>query len=602
MAVNKYADADRLTKGKVTKQIKEGGDNGCNFCNNPSCGGHHPELKEEISMLQSVRDMPELDWRQQLSHPDDFTLKDFHNRMGATQQVIRDNPVIRGAVKNERAHTIGSRVRLTYEPDYEKLGLSIEWQAEMAALVEDLWECDMEDPIYTWNDAAGCNTFSGQMGLAFMECTGAGEVLGIFVEDEQEKDHAPIDTRFLLLDVSRLSTPLDKRDKARDLRIVEGKKLNKYGNALGYYISNEMPNTNCFNRFSVMARSADKLKWDFIPKFNEWNGPQVVHWYDKERAGQNRSVPDLASALKRTHMLEIYEETVLDAATRDAAFAMWVESDMPNVGQAFNQNPGMSPAEYVEEVMGAQMNARSEYYADRDVHLKSGKASLPQMMTTETIKNLSPGSPNDNHVNFDRAMQTAIGRSLGVDPYTFTGDMTNVNFSTVRASLLQTWTNRNFKRDQIFTQIGTPIFVNWFEEKIARGEIRFPINSNRTLSHLNYFYKNRRALTMVDFCGPGQEHIDPIKGFKSQDGAIARGLQTRSDYYKSFTQTTFRKAVRKLKYEKQVLRECGLDEFIHASTPINSQANDRVSDSDLPDPDDIDTDADPDEDEANGNS
>lgn len=583
MAVNKFQDAERLSKNRVTKKINKD-DNGCEYCNNPHCNGYHEGVNpdKEVSMLQSVSDMPELDWRQKLSHPDDFTLKDFHDRMGATQQVIRDNPIIRGGVKNERAHMMGSKVRLTYEPDYEKLGLSIDWQAEMAAQVEDLWECDMEDPIYNWNDAAGCNTFSGQMGLAHMEASGAGEVLGVFVEDEKEQDHAPFTTRFLIIDVSRLSTPFNKRSRSREERIVEGKKLNKFGASEGFYISNEMPNTNCFNRFASMARNASKLKWDYIPKFNEWNGPQVVHWYDKERAGQNRAVPDLASALKRTHMLEIYEETVLDAATRDAAFAMWVESDMPNVAQAFNQNPGMSPADYVEQVMGAQMDARSEYYTDRDIHLKSGKASLPQMMTTERIRNLSPGSPNDNHVNFDRAMQTAIARSLGVDPYTFTGDMTNVNFSTIRAALMQTWTNRNYKRDQIFTNIGTPIFVNWFEEKIARGEIRFPIKSNRTLSHLNYFYKNRRALTMVDFCGPGMDHIDPIKGFKAQDGAIASGLQTRSDYFKQFTPTTFRKAVSKLKYEKKVLEDCGLTEYVNSNKPADTQANDRVSDASLP--------------------
>ena len=592
MAVNKHADADRLTANKVTKRLKGKEEVGCSFCGSSHCNGHHErDPSKDVSLIQNVRDMPELDWRQSLDHPDAFTLNDFHQRMGATQQIIRDNPLIRGGVKNERAHVIGSRVRLTYEPDYEKLGLDIDWQMDMAALVEDLWECDMEDPIYNWGDAAGCNTFSGLMGLAFMECNGTGEVLGIFVEDDKEEDHAPFTTRFSLLDVSRLSTPYSKRNASRRLRIVEGKKLNKYGRAEGFYISNEIPNTNCFNRFSTMARNADQLKWKFIPKFNEWNGPQVVHWYDKERAGQNRSVPDLAAALKRTHMLEIYEETILDAATRDAAFAMWVESDLPNVGQAFNTNIGLSPADYVEQVMGAQMGARNDYYADRDIHLKAGKASLPQMMTTERIRNLSPGSPNDQHVNFDRSMQTAIARSLGVDPYTFTGEMTNVNFSTIRASLLQTWTNRNFKRDQIFTHIGTPIFVNWFEEKVARGEIRFPINSNRTLSHLNYFYKNRRALTMVDFCGPGQEPIDPIKGFKSQDGAIARGLQTRSRYYKQYTDTTFRKAVSKLKYEKKVLQDCGLDEFVDASTPINSQANDRVADSDLPDPDDFDSDA-----------
>lgn len=580
--VNKYTDAERLTANKVTKTIKPDDQKGCGICGSPQCGGHHDKKpNKDGNILQSMRDVEGFDWRQSLSHPDDFTLNDFHQRMGATQQAIRDNPTIRGAVKNERAHVIGPKVRLTYEPDYEALGLSINWQMQMAAQVEDLWEHDMEDPVYMWNDAAGCSTFSGQMGLAFSECSGAGEVLGIFVEDEKESNHSPVTTKFLMLDISRLSTPYNKRTQARKRRIVEGKQLNKYGKPVGYYVSNEIPASNCFNRFTSAARAAEQLKWKYIPKFNDWNSPQVVHWYDKERTGQNRAIPDLASALKRTHMLETYEETILDAATRDAAFAMWVESDMPNVGQAFQANIGMSPSEYVEEVMGSQMQARQDYYSDRDLELKSGKGLLPQLMTTEKLRSITPGSPTDNHVNFDRAMQTAIGRSLGVDPYTFTGDMTNVNYSTIRAALLQTWTNRTFKRDAIFTHIGTPIFATWFEEKVARGQIKFPISSNRTLSHLNYFYKNRRALTMVDFCGPGQEPIDPIKGFKAQDGAIARGLQSRSRYYKQFTDTTFRKEVTRIKYEEELLKECGLEHFIGSGKTISQEANDRIPDSNL---------------------
>ena len=60
----------------------------------------------------------------------------------------------------------------------------------------------------------------------------------------------------------------------------------------------------------------------------------------------------------------------------------------------------------------------------------------------------------------------------------------------------------------------------------------------------------------------GKNPIDPIKEFKSQDGGIARGFQTRSRYYKQYADTTFRRAVSKLKYEKKVLQDCGLDEFV----------------------------------------
>ena len=169
---------------------------------------------------------------------------------------------------------------------------------------------------------------------------------------------------------------------------------------------------------------------------------------------------------------------------------------------------------------------------------------------------------------------------MGVDPYTFTGRMEGVNFSTIRAALLQTWQNRKYKRDGIYNHIGTPRFIVWFEEKIARGEVRMPIGSNRTLSHLHFFFQDRRALTMVEFAGPGQEQIDAIKGFRAQEGALNCGLQTRSNYFTQYTNTTFRKATNRMAYEKKLMHDLGLSEFLKGNNAepraVGTAQNDRV--------------------------
>ena len=136
-----------------------------------------------------------------------------------------------------------------------------------------------------------------------------------------------------------------------------------------------------------------------------------------------------------------------------------------------------------------------------------------------------------------------------------------MNFSTIRAVQIQTWMNRYWKRDAIFSYMGAVIFQVWLEDKIARGEFVIPGIRTTRMRQLNYFYENRRALSMVEFCGPGRESIDPIKGFKAQQGAILCGLQTRDNYFKTYTNTTFRKAVTRLKYEKEVLEREGLEEF-----------------------------------------
>lgn len=582
MATDVYTDAIQKSAGRITKVIDKNAEDpmseSCSYCNDPRCSGSHnhpgDKKNKNAQVLQRIQDNPVLDWRQRHDNPDEFVAENFHRRLGETHQVIRDNPMVQGAIKNERAHVMGSKVRLSYNPDYESLGQSIEWSMKIAAQVEDLWEREMEDPVYCWNDTAGDLTFSGQMGLSFMEGTGSGEALNLFIADPTDFDHKPFTMTTSQIDVSRLSTPFKYKS---DNRVRHGKRLNKHGRVQNIYISNEIPGVGVHNRFTSRALKHKQLKWKSVRPFSLEGTPQYTHWFDKERVGQTRASADLAAGLKRVHMLETYEETIIDAAVRDAAFAMWVESNSPTVGQAFTTNPGMSPGEYVEEVLGATTEARTEYYKDRQLELQAGKGLITQLMTDETMKSMSPGSPNDNAVNFGRAMQVAMARALGIDPYTLHGDMTGVNFSTIRASQLQTWVNRHWKRDQIFTYMGTPIFSVWFEEKVARGDIKMPVGRN-TRQQLQFFYNNRRALTMVEFNGPGQESIDPIKGFRAQEGAIKFGLQTRDIYYKQFTNTTFRKAVARLAYEKKLLKENDLAEYTSeiADSGIGGQASDRV--------------------------
>lgn len=552
-------------------------ESGCSYCGSDKCGGHHFEGKKKKSQIwQTVRDNNQLDWRHRHDDPNAFVSPDEQiKKIGQVEHALRENPTVKGAVKNERAHTIGYKVRLTYEPDYEALGQDIDWAMRFSAQVEDLWERDMEDPVYCWGDASGSQTFSEQMGLAHNEICGTGEALGLFFEEPKRgSGNRPVDTTFSFADVSRLTTPQNKLGKTN---IVHGKQVNKHGKLIRLYVADEIPGSTMANRFTNAARHRPTNRHTPIKPFNDWNSPQAVHYFDKERTGQHRAIPELAAALKRIGMMNTFEETMLDAAIRDAAFAMWVESDSPNMAQAFSSNPGMSPKQYVNETVGEMTKIRNKYYEKQKLELQHGRGAIPQLMTHEHLHMNTPSTPSEAIAPFGNQMSTAIARAMGVDPYTYTGRMEGVNFSTIRAALLQTWTNRRYKRDGIFNHIGTPRFVVWFEEKIARGEIKMPIDSNRTLSHLNYYYNNRRALSMLQFHGPGQEQIDAIKGFRAQEGALACGLQTMQGYYHSYTDTTFRKAARRTKYEHETLRDMGLGYLIKNRKGVGGASNDRVS-------------------------
>lgn len=105
-----------------------------------------------------------------------------------------------------------------------------------------------------------------------------------------------------------------------------------------------------------------------------------------------------------------------------------------------------------------------------------------------------------------------VARSLGVSYHTYTGDLREVNYSSIRQGT--TSERRNFRRLQGFfrRKFHTPIFKAWAECELLKGEIT-PSEYKKVIS--NFTFKPQ-----------GWEYIDPTKEVNANKTAIDSGFKS----------------------------------------------------------------------------
>lgn len=127
-------------------------------------------------------------------------------------------------------------------------------------------------------------------------------------------------------------------------------------------------------------------------------------------------------------------------------------------------------------------------------------------------------APQRNPTNTQFLMQstdTEVARALGVSYASYTGDLTKVNYSSIRVGSLEQ--RRIFKRLQRFfkRRFHNVVFKKWLEFELLNARIS-----------LNEFEAVSKSF---DFIAQGWEYIDPDKEISAQIKAIQAGLKTRSE-------------------------------------------------------------------------
>lgn len=235
----------------------------------------------------------------------------------------------------------------------------------------------------------------------------------------------------------------------------------------------------------------------FLAKMQSVRTPaeDVIHLFEKDRPGQLRGVPRLASVILQLRDLNEYNEAILIKKKIEACFAAFVTTD--------EENRTISPNAASSSVDGASGNT----YSQRTETLSPGMVEY--LKPGETVEFGNPSSTAGSG-EFESAHLRAAAMGAGLTYEILTGDLSRVNFSSLRAGGHQFRMSIEQFRWITFIPGFCMRVQSWFEEAA------YLAGRTRTNSY------------EFSWTPPRWEYVNPLDDVKTDKEELSAGLSSWS--------------------------------------------------------------------------
>ena len=246
---------------------------------------------------------------------------------------------------------------------------------------------------------------------------------------------------------------------------------------------------------------------------------EILHAFlpdDSEDDTTTRGIPWTHAAATKIKILDGYEEAELVAARVGACKGGFLS---PPADQQYD---GDVPDTAIEEVEPGMIQ------------------ELPPGYSWQTY---DPTHPNQNYAGYVKSVLRSIASGLGVSYNSLANDLEGVNYSSIRAGLLE---ERDVWRAlQQFTieHFCEPVFAKWIEAAWLSGQLQIELSD--------------LARVRAKFQARGWQWVDPLKDIRASIEAVGNHLATRSDILAEQGED-FEEVVARLAEEKEMLQRAGL--------------------------------------------
>lgn len=396
-----------------------------------------------------------------------------------SRDLVRNHGVAEGALQTITDNVVGVGLRLSAAPDYKLLGKTKDWAEEWSNNVEALWR--------TWAgtaacDAARCLTFDGLTTQIFRSGweNGEGLALPLWLPDPRPAA-GKFSTRLQVIEPDRLCNPNFGPDSPT---LRGGVEIDGFGGPLAYWIKKTHPG----DRYALLGSMI--WDWERIPATTPWGRPRVIHAHDKERSGQTRGKPKLASVMRQFKVLGDYTNAELKAAVVNAMVALVTESTM---GQ-----------EQLVELLSSNPDALKQYQDGLSNRNRSAinfrEGLVVPLALGEKISSFSPARPSTAFDPFTTMLFRHIAAGLNIPYELLMKDFSKTNYSSARAALNEAWRFFKGRRQWLSTYWASPVYTIWLEEAVNTGVVEAPD-----------FYENQAAWCRARWIGAGRGWVDPLK-------------------------------------------------------------------------------------------
>jgi lambda family phage portal protein len=337
-------------------------------------------------------------------------------------------------------------------------------------------------------DSAGLTDFYGLQALACRAMLEGGECL-IRLRPRHPEMGLVVGLQLQLLEPEHLPITLNLTLDSGNV-IRSGIEFDAAGQRVAYHLYRNHPEEG------ALAHLTLGLETIRVP------AAEIVHLFRPLRPGQIRGEPWLARALVKLHELDQYDDAELVRKKTAAMFAGFVTRLSPE-----------------DQLLG-------EGEADHNgVALAGMEPGTMQVLEPgEDVKFSQPADVGANYTEFLRMQFRAVAAAMGVTYEQLTGDLSQVNYSSIRAGLLEF--RRRVEAIQhgvIIHQLCRPIWRAWMTQAMLQGAL--PIGS---------LTNKARDLLAVKWIPQGWQWVDPQKEFNAMKIAIRSGLLSRSEAISAF--------------------------------------------------------------------
>lgn len=507
-------------------------------------------------------------WRPSIQSPDVSYLPDKATALGRIEDSVRNDPYMKGAIRDRKDAIVGDNYLLTSLPDSRVLfGTRDEvWETEFAEEVEAWW--DISTKGETWIDAARKQDFTEMVRLATGIKLIRGEVFGAF---EYLSDITrPFSTALNLISGDRIGT----NGIVTNLNTVrDGVKTDAYGAPISYYVSSQDP----YDFGLGFVGYGTGTSWKEVPKYTEWGRLQMMHIFSQEGAAQTRGIPQLVSGLKSMRVFKDLTDVSLQRAVAAASVIGTITSDMPAeklftaLGMDAPAGMALSPDQVKERVDGFL----SGYF---DSVLSGGTTSvngvkLPHLYPGTKLEFHNLGADQEIGSDFGKSIQRSLAALTGTSYEEFSHDLSNVSYSGLKGAFALTRKAVLTEKKQTADEVANSMLKCWLEEMICKNTFT---TLPKRFCNVRYLWSNpfrMRALSRARWIGSSAIQVDELKEATAAALKLQNGLSTWSSELAKSGQD-WRDVFRQMSREQALAEKLNLDisaGAVNAVKPIVSK-------------------------------
>ena len=396
-----------------------------------------------------------------------------------SRDLVRRNPWAAAGVEAFVANAIGTGIK----PQ------SIHQDSTTRESIHALWWSWCEEA-----DSAGLTDFYGLQSLACRAMLEGGECL-IRLRYRKEKDGLPVALQLQLLEPEHLPISLNK-DLPSGHVIRAGIEFDKLGRRVAYHLYRLHPGDGTLAPMSGSGNLNTQIDTVRV------KAEEVIHLFRPLRPGQIRGEPWLARALVKLNELDQYDDAELVRKKTAAMFAGFITR------------------------MNPEDNLLGEGLPDAQGAAQAGlePGTMQILEPGEDIKFSQPADVGASYSDFLRNQFRAVAAAMGITYEMLTGDLTQVNYSSIRAGLLEFRRRcEAIQHSVIVHQLCRPIWKAWMTQAALEGKLALPNYADQSHSY-----------QAVKWIPQGWQWVDPKKEFDAMLTAIRAGLMSRSEAISAF--------------------------------------------------------------------